>query len=208
MAMLENEAAAVTNSLCYAAGVHELATCFSVCPENEDAFNACYDVVGATFGECDTRVPATLANALQACEDGVDPGAGPGDGGTTDLDGDVGDAMRGLLNQRSSYVDQYCSCYVGPEFADASTCRSTVEDYWDPGLSECEQSVFAANPSYAVPFVLCVAESFVIARSACAECPSPGDFEYELCADLSIDLNFCFIDAAAPLQDALVACAG
>lgn len=206
-ALLEHEAAAVSNSLCYATGVTELAACFSVCPEDEDAFNACYDVVGAAFAQCDSRVPASLASALQACADGVEPDTRDG-GETTDLSGAIGDEMRGLLNQRSSYVDQYCSCYVGPEFADASTCQSTVENYWDPGLSDCEQSVFAANPSYAVPFVSCIAESFVIAKSACRECPSPGQFEYELCADLSIDLNFCFMDAAAPLQDALVACAG
>ncbi len=206
MALLEHEAAAVSNSLCYATGATELAACFSACPESEEAFNACYDAVGAAFAECDTRVPAPLSEALQACADGADPGGGGGGG--SELGGEIGEAMNGLLNQRSSYVDQYCSCYVGPEFSDASTCRSTVENYWDPGLSSCEQSVFAANPSHAVPFVACIAESFVIARSACAECPSPGMFEYELCADLSIDLNFCFTDAAEPLQDALVGCSG
>ena len=117
--------------------------------------------------------------------------------------------MNGLLRQRSSYVDQYCSCYVGPEFSDAGTCRSTVENYWDPRtLGVRAKPSSPRTQPHAVPFVSCIAESFVIARSACIDCPSPGEFEYELCADLSIDLNFCFMEAPEPLQDALVACAG
>ena len=81
-----------------------------------------------------------------------------------------------------------------------------MENQWDPGLSACEQAAFAANPADALLFIQCITETFLIASSACTECPLPGSIDYEICADLSVDLMFCFGDASPALQDALVAC--
>ena len=81
-----------------------------------------------------------------------------------------------------------------------------METQWDAGLSACEQAVFAADPGAAGPFVACITESFLIAEAACLECPSPGMFEYEMCADLSVDLNFCFSASPSSVQDGLLAC--
>lgn len=197
-ALLEHEAAAVSNSMCYAEAVLDLAGCFTVCPENEDAFNACFDAVGAAFDGCDTRVPTALTEAIQACDGAVSPPA--------ETPAELDAALASLRAQRSSYVDQYCGCYVGPEFPDARSCRSAVEAQWDPALTACDQSVLAANPAAAGPFVACITESFLIAESACLECPAPGMIEYELCADLSVDLNFCFSMAPPTVQDGLLRC--
>ena len=197
-AMRSFEAAAVANSMCYADAVLDLAGCFSVCPADEDSFNACFDAVGAAFDTCDARVPQGLRTAIEGCSGDVAPPA--------ETPGELEGAIASLRAQRDSYVAQYCECYVGPEFADSRTCRSTVENQWDPGLSSCEQAVFASNPAASGEFVSCITETFLIAESACLECPSPGMFEYEMCADLSIDLNFCFSMAPQEIQDGLLAC--
>lgn len=197
-ALLSNEAAAVSNSMCYADAVLDLAGCFTVCPADEDAFNRCFDAVGAAFDSCDSRVPEALSTALDACDGTVAPPAETPE----ELEG----ALASLRAQRSSYVDQYCGCYVGPEFSDMRTCRSTVEAQWDPALTACDQAVLAANPAAAGPFVTCITESFLIAESACLECPVPGMLEYELCADLSVDLNFCLSTASPAVQDGLLSC--
>jgi hypothetical protein len=194
-ALLSDEPAAVTNSLCYAAAARELAACIAVCPPTEADFNACFDAVGAEFDRCDAALPADLLATLLACDDEpVEPPT------------DVTTAIDALTDQRSSYITQYCTCYGTTEFGGAAACRTALESRWDPGFSDCEQTAFATDSAAALPFVNCLAESFLIAESSCLECPGPADFEYELCSDLSIDIQFCFNEADPTLQDTLVAC--
>lgn len=196
-AMLEQEAAATTNSLCYAAAARDLAACIAVCPPDEAAFNACFDAVGAAFDDCDARVPASLAAAIDACEDGTTPVEPPSS---------VGEASTQLARQRDAYVAQYCSCYAGSEFGDTATCVSALSSRYDPGLRPCEQDLFATLPDEALPFLACLRETFTITESACLECPAVGSIDYELCADASFDINFCFTQSAPALQDGLIAC--
>lgn len=195
-ALLGDEPAAVTNSLCYATSVRALAACVAVCPPTEADFNACFDVLGAAFDRCDAALPAALVTSLAACDDAP-----------IEVPEDVAAAVEQLSNRRDDYVSQYCGCYGATEFGGAAMCRTELESRWDPGFSACEQAAFNANSVAALPFVACLGESFVIAESSCIDCPSPADFEYELCSDLSIDIQFCFNEAAPDLQDALVACA-
>lgn len=196
-AMLEQEAAATTNSLCYAAAARELAACIAVCPPDEAAFNACFDTVGAAFDDCDARVPPTLSAAIDACDDVAPPVEPPSS---------VGEASTQLARQRDAYVAQYCSCYAGSEFGDTATCVSALSSRYDPGLRPCEQDLFATLPDEALPFLACLRETFTITESACLECPAVGSVDYEICADASFDINFCFTQSAPALQDGLIAC--
>jgi len=200
-ALLTDEAGSIRTSLCYADAVYDLADCVAVCPADEAAFDACFAAVGAAFDACDVDRPAAVADALAACETDTpaDPGTDPDDGGTAP-------ATRGLQVQRDAYVTAYCGCAVGSEFGDLASCRTTMQGRWDPGLSACEADAFAAMPAAAAPFVTCITESFVIAETACMECPAPGSIEHDLCTDPAVDINFCFMDADPALQDALLAC--
>lgn len=195
-ALLTDEAGSVRTSLCYADAAFDLADCVATCPPDEATFEACFDAVGAAFDACDADRPVVVAEALEACTD--DPGTGGGGGDGT--------ATSALRDQRDDYVTAYCGCAVGSEFADLATCRRTLEGRWDPGLSACEADVFEAMPEAAAPFITCITESFVIAETACMECPAPGSIEFDLCTDPAVDINFCFMDADPSLQDALLAC--
>jgi hypothetical protein len=196
-ALLADEPAAVANSLCYAAAARELAACIAVCPPTEEDFDACFTTLEAAFDACDAAAPPALLAAIDACaEEPVDPPAG------------VEAATTALVAQRDDYVRGYCGCFGAVEFSGTAECTTSLQSRWDPGLSACEQAAFAANETAALPFLQCLTESFLIAETACIDCPARASIEYELCADPAVDIQFCFAEAAPALQDALVACGG
>lgn len=205
-AMESHEPAAVTNSLCYASAVRELADCMAVCPADEAAFDACFDAVGVAFDTCDTRVPESLTAAITACSapaDGGDVGGDPTDTPQTTPPDDDGNALRA---QRDAWVATYCTCYGATEFGDAATCRAQMTSTWDPGLSSCEQQVMSAGADAGTTFGACLADTFLIAEVSCLECPEFGSIEYMLCSDPGPDVQFCFLEAPPALQDGLVEC--
>lgn len=217
-ALTSYEVAAIAQSLCYAEAVYELADCVSVCPPDQAAFDACTAAVGQAFDACDAELPPALQARLQACDgdttpiDPPDPGdggggdGGGGGGGTTEPPSEVDAALATLRAQRDAHVDTYCGCFGAAEYGSIGACVSYLQSTWDPGLSACERDVFSSDPGVGIPFVGCVTESFLIGETACQECPAFGTIEYDLCSDPSFDVNFCFNEAPASLQDALIAC--
>lgn len=207
-AMEQSAPAAVTNSLCYADAVRELAACVAVCPETEAEFDACFTTVTTRFDDCDARVPAALSQAIDACAGGgtvapPDDGLPPDDGPTTPPEDADGTALRA---QRDAWVATYCTCYGAMEFGDPATCRAQLAAEWDPGLSTCEREAMAAQGEAGATFGACLADTFLIAEVSCLECPMPGSIEQVLCADPGPDVQFCFLEAPPALQDALVGC--
>jgi hypothetical protein len=194
-ALMRDEAASVANSACYAAAVNQLAACVGSCPVEDAGYSACFSALNTAFDACDTALPTVVTDALSACSSGeVTPPAG------------VSEATVRLVRERDAYIGQYCACAAGSEYPDVATCRTALEGIYDPGLTSCEQGVFAAQEMAALPFIGCLADTYTIAATACMDCPTPIDFEYELCTDPGVDINFCFAEAPAALQDALIGC--
>lgn len=195
-ALLLDEPASVANSLCYAAAVDDLAACVGVCPPTEADFNACFAALNAGFDRCDAALPARVEDAITACDDPV-----------VEPPGDVSAATTSLTRQRDDWSDAFCDCY-STEFGGVSSCTTSLRADWDPGLSPCEQTAFAALPADALPFLQCLIESFLIAETSCIDCPAAFDIEYELCRDPRFDIQFCFNEASPALQERLLDCTG
>ncbi len=195
-ALMRDEAASAANSACYARAVDNLAACVRTCPADDAGYSACFSALNSAFDACDSTLPSVVTDALSACG-----------GGEVVPPSNVAEATARLRAERDAYIGQYCSCAVSAgAYPEVATCRTEGEAQLDPGLSACEQSAFAAQPDAAVPFLSCLADTFTIGASACLECPSSSDPAFELCTDLSFDINFCFSEAPATLQDALIAC--
>lgn len=194
-ALLRDEAASVANSTCYSAAVDNLAGCFAVCPPDEAAFNACFDTLNAAFDACDASLPASVTDALAECG-----------GGPVDPPADIAEATTALQGQRNRWVSSYCACYGDSEFGSVTACNTTQTTEYDPGLSPCEQTAIATEGEAGLAFLVCLNQTFTIAESGCLECPAPGSIDYDICADPSVDINFCFNDSTPALQDALIAC--
>jgi hypothetical protein len=197
-ALLREEPAAVRHALCYATAIEGWAACLAPCPPTRESFDACVTTLDAAFAGCDAALPASVTQAVTACE-GVEPGTPPAD---------VIEATRTLRRQRDAWAATLCACPGHNGAPDAPTCRSRIAERWNPGVSPCEQGAIAEDLAAAAPFVRCVEESFLIAETACMDCPSPFEFEFDLCVDPGLDIQFCFDRADPGLQRRLLACVG